>query len=64
MNEYRKQIHVIFQSANGENQRWLDYCREEPLGTLTQVEAWAAEQCRKLETRHAPVGFRYRIEIW
>jgi hypothetical protein len=55
---------VIFQSANGEGDRWLDYCREQaPVETLAQAEAWAATEAKALERRMG-FGVRFRIEDW
>jgi hypothetical protein len=54
----------IFQSQNGKNRTWLDYCRETaPTTSIAEAEQWANTQARLLQNR---IGCpcRVRVEDW
>ncbi len=59
----QKEYHIIFQSANGKDGAWLDYCREEPNMSMASMQVWAAKACETLKTKFG-YDFRFRIEHW
>lgn len=52
---------VIFQSQNGKEGKWLDYCRERsPYATLQDSHAWAEYEAKQLAKR---IGCNCRARV-